>query len=268
MPIIPVDQKFHTLDPLTPTQERGSALANAGREIYTDTVGGGGGGGVSSLDTLTGDITLVGAGDVTITNNGSDQITISAITGVASLEALTGALNIVGAGTVTVTDNGSDTITITGSGGGGSTQGEELSFNVRTTPFTPTTAGEHEGVVTEFGAQAVSSGKVYYHGASGWALTDSAAQSSSDGLLGVAVEGATTANEGLLNKGIVILDHTPAGATVGAPLYLDTSATGTAGTLTATAPVASGEVVRVAGYSIDGAQKVFFDPSKDWIELL
>jgi hypothetical protein len=172
-------------------------------------------------------------------------------------------------GTVTVTDNGSDTITITGSGGGGgSTQGEELSFNVRTTPFTPTTAGEHEGVVTEFGAQAVSAGKVYYHGASGWALTDSAAQSSSDGLLGVAVEGATTANEGLLNKGIVILDHTPAGATVGAPLYLDTSATGTAGTLTATAPVASGEVVRVAGYSIDGAQKVFFDPSKDWIELL
>lgn len=126
MAIIPPDQKFHTLDPITPTQERGSALANAGREIYTmqdiiDTVGGGGGGGVSSLDTLTGDITLVGAGDVTITNNGSDQITISAITGVASLEALTGALNIVGAGTVTVTDNGVDTITITGSGGGGGT---------------------------------------------------------------------------------------------------------------------------------------------------
>ena len=187
---------------------------------------------------------------------------------VSSLETLTGDLNLVGAGTVTVTDNGSDTITITGSGGGGSTQGEELAFNVRSTPFTPTTAGEHEGVVTEFGAQPVSAGKVYYHGASGWSLTDSAAQSSSDGLLGVAVEGATTANEGLLNKGIVILDHTPAGATVGAPLYLDTSATGTAGTLTATAPVASGEVVRVAGYSIDGAQKVFFDPSKDWIELL
>lgn len=274
MPIIPVDQKFHTLNASTPTKDRGSAQTDSLREIYTmqdiiDSVGGGGGGGVSSLDTLTGDITLVGAGDVTITNNGSDEITISAVTGVASLEALTGALNIVGAGTVTVTDNGSDTITITGSGGGGgSTQGEELSFNVRSTPFTPTTAGEHEGVVTEFGAQPVSAGKVYYHGASGWSLTDSAAQSSSDGLLGVAVEGATTANEGLLNKGIVILDHTPAGATVGAPLYLDTSATGTAGTLTATAPVASGEVVRVAGYSIDGAQKVFFDPSKDWIELL
>ena len=39
--------------------------------------------------------------------------------GVSSLETLTGALNLVGAGTVTVTDNGSDTITITGSGGGG-----------------------------------------------------------------------------------------------------------------------------------------------------
>lgn len=48
MPIIPTDQKFHTLDADTPTQERGSAIANAGREIYTmqdiiDSVGGGGG---------------------------------------------------------------------------------------------------------------------------------------------------------------------------------------------------------------------------------
>ena len=237
MAIIPSGQKFHTVSADVDTNDKGSARSNADREVYTmqdviDTVGGGGGGGVSSLETLTGD------------------------------------LNLVGAGTVTVTDNGVDTITITGSGGGGSTQGEELSFNVRTTPFTPTTAGQHEGVVTEFGAQPVSAGKVYYHGASGWALTDSASQTSSDGLLGVAVEGATTANEGLLNKGIVILDHTPAGATVGAPLFLETSATGTAGTLTATAPVTSGEVVRVAGYSIDGAQKVFFDPSKDWIELL
>ncbi len=48
MPQIPLDQKFHTLDADTPTQERGSSLVNAGREIYTmqdivDTAGGGGG---------------------------------------------------------------------------------------------------------------------------------------------------------------------------------------------------------------------------------
>ena len=65
MPIIPTDQKFHTLDADTPTQERGSALANAGREIYTmqdiiDTVGGGGGGGtVTSID-VAGGVGLLG----------------------------------------------------------------------------------------------------------------------------------------------------------------------------------------------------------------
>ena len=375
---IPADQKFHTLNANTPTVERGSAQADGLREIYTmqdiidsvsfgsgvasldgltgvlnlsgagavtvsnngsDTITITGDAGVETLNSLVGGVTLVGGGGVTITDNGSDTITItstgggggvtdvngetgtvtftgtgavdvdvitgtgqidldltnSGVTagtytnatvevdaqgrvinassgtgggGVSSLETLTGALNLVGAGTVTVTDNGSDTITITGSGGGGgSTQGEELAFNVRSTPFTPT-AGEHEGVVTEFGTGGVSAGKVYYLGASGWALSDSINQSSSDGLLGVAVAGATTANEGLLNKGIVVLDHTPAGATVGSPLYLETSTAGSAGTLTAIAPTASSEVVRVAGYSIDGATKAYFDPSKDWIELL
>lgn len=48
MPLIPVDQKFHTVPAEVDTQDRGSARANADREIYTmqdiiDSVGGGGG---------------------------------------------------------------------------------------------------------------------------------------------------------------------------------------------------------------------------------
>ena len=48
MPIIPVDQKFHTLNASTPTKDRGSAQTDSLREIYTmqdiiDSVGGGGG---------------------------------------------------------------------------------------------------------------------------------------------------------------------------------------------------------------------------------
>ena len=49
MAIIPPDQKFHTIDPTTPTPERGSVRTNSMHEIYTmqdiiDSVGGGGGG--------------------------------------------------------------------------------------------------------------------------------------------------------------------------------------------------------------------------------
>jgi hypothetical protein len=82
MAIIPSNQKFHTLNASTPTVERGSAQADGLREIYTmqdviDTVGGGGGGGVSSLETLTGALNLVGAGTVTVTDNGINEITIT-----------------------------------------------------------------------------------------------------------------------------------------------------------------------------------------------
>ena len=49
MATIPPDQKFHTIDPTTPTPERGSVRTNSMHEIYTmqdiiDSVGGGGGG--------------------------------------------------------------------------------------------------------------------------------------------------------------------------------------------------------------------------------
>jgi hypothetical protein len=56
MATIPTGQKFHTVPSNVVTQERGSALANSQREIYTmqdiiDTVGGsGGGGGVTTIE--------------------------------------------------------------------------------------------------------------------------------------------------------------------------------------------------------------------------
>ena len=55
----------------------------------------------------------------------------------------------------------------------------------------------------------------------------------------------------------------------GAILYLDT----TAGHVTATAPTGSGDVVRVVGYVVDPGTVagndgvIYFDPSRDWIEL-
>ena len=84
---IPNDQKFHTLSANTPTVERGSAQADALREIYTmqdiiDSVGGGGGGGVTDINGESGSITLTagdginivtGTGDIEISSTGASS---------------------------------------------------------------------------------------------------------------------------------------------------------------------------------------------------
>ena len=71
MPNIPLTNKIHTVTSSVETVNRGSALANAGREAYTiqdlaDTIGGGGGGAVDSIvagenitvSSATGDVTI------------------------------------------------------------------------------------------------------------------------------------------------------------------------------------------------------------------
>ena len=292
---IPNDQKFHTLSANTPTVERGSAQADALREIYTmqdiiDSVSFGSG--VASLDGLTGVVNLSGAGAVTVSNNGSDTITITGdagvetlntlvggvtlvggagvtiadngsdtitITftggGVSSLETLTGALNLVGAGTVAVTDNGSDTITITGSGGG-STTGEDLSLNVRSNPYSA--AGDHEGTVLSLGTLGLTVGTVYHWNGTEWADANAGAVGTADGLMGIATD--TGVSPDVLVTGIIQLASVP--GAVGDPLYLDT----TNGLLTATAPSGSGDIVRVMGYKLD-TNRVYFNPSGDFFEI-
>ena len=53
-------------------------------------------------------------------------------------------------------------------------------------------------------------------------------------------------------------------ATTGQILYVSQ----TAGSITATPPSTSGKVVRILGYHIDtNTDTMYFDPSKDWLEL-
>jgi hypothetical protein len=43
---------------------------------------------------------------------------------------------------------------------------------------------------------------------------------------------------------------------------------GTSGEITNTAPSGSGDVVRIVGYCTNGTtREIYFDPSKDWVEL-
>jgi hypothetical protein len=100
----------------TLTQGTGISITNGDGSIEIAATGGGGGG-VSSLETLTGALNLVGAGTVAVSDNGTDTITITGSGGsggVSSLNALTGALDIQGLGTNTSVIASGSSIQITG----------------------------------------------------------------------------------------------------------------------------------------------------------
>jgi hypothetical protein len=124
--------------------------------------------------------------------------------------------------------------------------------------------GAGSRLLSRIGANtSVTVGDVYYLGST-WAQADADAVSTASGLIGVAVYSST--NNGVLVSGAVkVADNTGfSSSTEGTVLYLDT----TAGHVTATAPSATGDVVRVVGYVLDGSNGIiYFDPSKDWIEL-
>jgi hypothetical protein len=144
------------------------------------------------------------------------------------------------------------------SASGGSTTGEDLSLNVRTNPYS--LPGDHEGTVLSIGTLGLTAGTVYLWDGSGeWANANAGAAATADGLMGVSTDTASAPD--VLVSGIIQLASVPGSA--GDVLYLDT----TNGTLTATAPSGSGEIVRVMGYNLDG-NRIYFNPSQDWLEIV
>ena len=130
-------------------------------------------------------------------------------------------------------------------------------------------AGEGQGDIVYFGTGAtdgsLTAGKIYYYKSDGaWALTDANATATSAGVLsGVAL--AATSGYGVLLRGMVKLAADIQGADdVGSPLYLSEEA----GEVDATAPSASGDVVRVVGYCISPSTEViWFNPDHTWVEV-
>lgn len=147
-------------------------------------------------------------------------------------------------------------------GGGGATTGEKLDFTVRSSAYTGAT-GEHEGIDLKLGgAASVTVGLSYYWNGN-WNASDAVLPASGDGLMAMATDTGVGVN--MMQKGIIQLAANPTGAVAGSVLYFES---GTPGTLTATAPSASGNIVRVAGHAIDAAGLVYFDPSEDWLEIV
>ena len=110
-----------------------------------------------------------------------------------------------------------------------------------------------------FGSGASTAGNCYYWGSTGWVLTDADTAADSRGLLALATS-SVDFSRGMLIRGFY--KDTTWSWTQGNVLYLGT----TAGKLTQTQPTGTGDIVRVVGYALS-SDEIFFDPSKDWIEL-
>lgn len=129
-------------------------------------------------------------------------------------------------------------------------------------------AGEYLGgsriANTLFTSGSLTAGSVYVLGATQLSLADADVVSLSTGLACVATD-AAVASEVLIEGAIKLNSNSEfSSSSKGDVLYFSTSP----GLLTSTAPSASGDVVRVAGYVLDPANGyVYFNPSQDWIEL-
>lgn len=149
-----------------------------------------------------------------------------------------------------------DIIDSVGGGGGGQTEGEDLSLIVRSTPYSGT--GDHEGTVLSIGTLGLTAGTVYMWDGSQWGTANASSEATASGLLGISTDTGSAPN--VLVSGIIQLASVP--GSVGAPLYLDT----TNGGLSASAPTGFTQIVRVLGYKLS-SDKIYFDPSKDWLEI-
>lgn len=196
--------------------------------------------GTSDLDDLS---------DVTITSTpGNGELLISQTDGTFVNTTLTAGPS----GFVRIT-NASGQVTI------GAGDGTEVEYLVRSTPVS--TAGDVEGNIVKFGTTTgMAPGDVYVWNGTNWVQVDGDADTTTKGLMGVAL-GASSADDGLLTHGVAYLSHDPGAA--GDILYVNTV---TPGYLTATQPSAAGDFVRVAGYCL-ADNKVFFSPSQDFIEI-
>ena len=225
----------------------------AGRDIE---ISASGGGAVDDVNGETGSVTLVaGTGIGVNAQAGTGNIEISS-TGVDDVNGETGIITLV-AGTGIDIDPQAGTGNIEISATGGGTEGQELALVLRDTAYGST--GDHEGTTLLNNNNALVAGSVYYWNGGTYVAANASAASSASGLLVLATSPTPTVP--VLKTGIMQLTTVPGSA--GDVLYLAKSNGQLTNDISA---FAQGDIVRVCGYNLDG-NKVYFDPSSDWIEL-
>jgi hypothetical protein len=127
------------------------------------------------------------------------------------------------------------------------------------------------GEIIYAGTSTVSAGDVYVlaepsSGTSGWLQADADAESTSKGMLAIALGSGASQDVGMLVRGFARFtsDFAITGATMGSPVYLST----TAGDITLTAPSGTGDIVRIIGHVIDDTtETIYFNPDNSYIEI-
>ena len=138
----------------------------------------------------------------------------------------------------------------------------EVIIPLRKLSITGTTAGNHDGDVVKFGGtESLAAGRVYFYDGSGWALADADAESTTKGLLAVAL-GEESDEAGMLIRGMVTLSIDPGNA--GDQLFVSE----TGGQATTTPPTGTGKVVRHVGYCLDSTNgQIYFNPDNHYTVL-
>ena len=117
------------------------------------------------------------------------------------------------------------------------------------------------GDILKIGTGTLTAGNVYYLNSSQvWTATKADTESSSTGLLAIAL--GTDPTNGMLIRGYV--RNSAWTQATGDTLYLSSA---TNGAITNTQPTATGSIVRVVGYMLSGTDdQIYFNPSNEWFE--
>jgi hypothetical protein len=216
------------------------------------------------LFTSSGAVINFNSGDVTLTHS-NNTLTFAGGTLVVPNITLGANDQVIEDGANFIDENDDILLSFSGgevSTGGGFLVGGNLNASKRRLTKTGTSAGQHNGDVVYFGSTtSMTTGSIYVYNSGNWELADADAESTSKGMLGVALGAASNTN-GVLLRGMVTLSADP--GTIGDKLYLST----TAGRAQNSAPAGSGKVVRLIGYSLDSTNgQVYFNPDNHYTVL-
>jgi hypothetical protein len=118
------------------------------------------------------------------------------------------------------------------------------------------------GDIVTFGSGTLTAGKLYFLNSSGaWTETDADADTTSDGLLGIAL--GSSASDGVLLRGFFDAATYLSNFVSGLPVYLST----TAGAMDTTKPSGTADIVRCVGYCTNTANVIYFNPESIYLEL-